>query len=333
MLNTRLIFVEGIPGSGKTNTAEFLCSQLERNGIPVAHIHEKDPNHPTRMEWQGEACRIEESLERWRDFAASRTQSDSVTVLDGQLFHRNTAELFFNDVELVTIENYVRGVINAVSQLNPTVVYLIQSDVPSFLRRTCDDRGNRWEDTQINLKVTTRARAKRNEWRGFTGYAQLYTAFREMTDEMIDKLDVRVCRIDMTDHQWSEYMATILSYLSPGLQKKDISHNRLAATYGDLCIFRCDGLHSITQCETITNVARDLKLIRNPDLLNLDGINVESVGRDIYILHNESLQSITSLNRIKTVPRDLRFEPNAEIFLRNLEEKIKDFTSKTKWVD
>ncbi len=35
------------------------------------------------MEWQGEACRIEESLERWRDFASSRAQSDSVTVLDG----------------------------------------------------------------------------------------------------------------------------------------------------------------------------------------------------------------------------------------------------------
>ena len=119
MLNTKLIFVEGIPGSGKTNTAEFLCSQLERNGIPVAHVHEKDPNHPTRMEWQGEASRIEGSLERWRDFASSRAQSDSVTVLDGQLFHRNTAELFFNDVELVTIANYVRGVIDAVSQLNP----------------------------------------------------------------------------------------------------------------------------------------------------------------------------------------------------------------------
>lgn len=140
LLDTKLIFVEGIPGSGKTNSAEFLCSQLERNGIPTAHIQEKDPNHPTRMEWQGETCRIEESLERWRDFAVSRAQSDSVTVLDGQLFHRNTAELFFNDVERVTIANYVRGVIDAVSHLNPTVVYLIQSDVPSFLRRTCDDR-------------------------------------------------------------------------------------------------------------------------------------------------------------------------------------------------
>ena len=313
LLDTKLIFVEGIPGSGKTNTAEFLCSQLERNRIPAAHIHEKDPNHPTRMEWQGEACRIKESLERWRDFASSRAQSDSVTVLDGQLFHRNTAELFFNDVELVTIENYVRGVIDAVSQLNPTIVYLVQSDVPSFMRRTCDDRGDHWENTQINLKVTTRARAKRNGWRGFAGYAQLYTAFREMTDELIGKLDVRVCRIDMTDHQWPEYLTTILSYLSPSLQEKDISHNRLAATYGDLCIFRCDGLHSITQCETITNVARDLKLIRNPDLLNLDGLNVERVSRDIYMLCNDSLQSIASLNRIKIVPRDLRVDGHPKL--------------------
>ena len=131
--------------------------------------------------------------------------------------------------------------------------------------------------------------------------------------ELIGRLDVRVCRIDMTDHQWSEYLTTILSHLSPGLQEKDISHNRLAATYGDLCIFRCDGLHSITQCETIPNVARDLKLIRNPDLLNLDGLNVERVGRDIYMLHNDSLQSIASLNRIKTVPRDLRVDGHPKL--------------------
>jgi len=35
MLNTKLILVDGMTGSGKSTTAHFIARQLEKNGIKV----------------------------------------------------------------------------------------------------------------------------------------------------------------------------------------------------------------------------------------------------------------------------------------------------------
>ncbi len=47
MQDTRLIMLEGLPGTGKTTNAHFLRTQLERNGKTVEWVHEVARPHPT----------------------------------------------------------------------------------------------------------------------------------------------------------------------------------------------------------------------------------------------------------------------------------------------
>jgi hypothetical protein len=47
---TKLILVEGIPGSGKTNTAQYITSQLSSSGIETALFLEGDWDHPADFE-------------------------------------------------------------------------------------------------------------------------------------------------------------------------------------------------------------------------------------------------------------------------------------------
>lgn len=61
MIDTKLIILEGLPGTGKTTNSFFLLSQLERNGIAVRWIHENARPHPTS--YFSEACLSYEELE------------------------------------------------------------------------------------------------------------------------------------------------------------------------------------------------------------------------------------------------------------------------------
>ncbi len=54
MSNPKLILIEGIPGSGKTTTARFVCAWLEQNGKHPALFLEGDWNHPA--DYESVAC-------------------------------------------------------------------------------------------------------------------------------------------------------------------------------------------------------------------------------------------------------------------------------------
>ncbi|WP_054957332.1 hypothetical protein [Paenibacillus dakarensis] len=58
MNNTRLILVEGIPGSGKTSTAQYIKQIFETIGIPSRLYLEGDLNHPA--DYESVACLNEE---------------------------------------------------------------------------------------------------------------------------------------------------------------------------------------------------------------------------------------------------------------------------------
>lgn len=61
MIDTKLIIMEGLPGTGKTTNSFFLLCQLERNGIATRWIHENARPHPTS--YFNEACLSYEELD------------------------------------------------------------------------------------------------------------------------------------------------------------------------------------------------------------------------------------------------------------------------------
>jgi hypothetical protein len=54
MANTKLILIEGVPGSGKTSTARFICDWLEKHGKRPVLFLEGDWHHPA--DYESVAC-------------------------------------------------------------------------------------------------------------------------------------------------------------------------------------------------------------------------------------------------------------------------------------
>ncbi|MCH4835279.1 zeta toxin family protein [Bifidobacterium pseudolongum] len=72
-INTRLIIVEGLPGSGKSTTAAMVAAELEARGKDVVCVDEGAANHPADVgdydfpDFASERATI---LDTWRAFAA-----------------------------------------------------------------------------------------------------------------------------------------------------------------------------------------------------------------------------------------------------------------------
>ncbi|MHA1908363.1 MAG: hypothetical protein ACW98Y_13775, partial [Candidatus Thorarchaeota archaeon] len=71
-MKSKLILIDGIPGSGKSTTANFIHRQLQRNSIESRWFHELENSNPlfnseyvqTRTITDAEEY-IEKTLERW----------------------------------------------------------------------------------------------------------------------------------------------------------------------------------------------------------------------------------------------------------------------------
>ena len=96
MRSTRLILIEGIPGSGKSTTGQFLTARLAEQAVDVRWWYEEMKGHPlyifddeasmdavVRDLFAGRFARVvEATLERWNQFAEWLCAFDGIVVLD-----------------------------------------------------------------------------------------------------------------------------------------------------------------------------------------------------------------------------------------------------------
>ncbi len=158
---SRIVIVEGIMGSGKSTTVLRLADRLKASGVSALGITEGTKPHPVRFDWDApwedmSATHLAKSAAaRWSAYANSAAMSESITVLDGQLFHGNLTSLFLLDADIALIRGYLRDVIATIKPLRPLLIYFHQDDVDQAIRTVSAERGDSWVTYQVNWKLTS----------------------------------------------------------------------------------------------------------------------------------------------------------------------------------
>ncbi len=228
MLPTRLIFVEGIIGSGKSTAARFIEAYLEQTQIAVRLVPEGGAGHPVRLAnnlphhfqpWQDATVDefLEQSWAKWRAFADEMQPLETVSVFDGQLFHGNLTDLLMMDVAPSRLEAYVAEVVHIISALNPIVIYFYQRDVGDSLRATGEQRGDDWIDYQVNWKLES-PYGKRRSLTKLDGLIEFYRTYRGICDDILLQLPVPQLRIDNSETNWQAHYQAIIEFLQLPLE-------------------------------------------------------------------------------------------------------------------
>jgi molybdopterin-guanine dinucleotide biosynthesis protein len=215
---SRLVIVEGIMGSGKSTTVLRLADRLKASGISASGITEGVSPHPIRFDWDVPwadmpATQLAESaVARWRAYANSASPSESMSVVDGQLFHGNLTSLFLLDADVALIRGYLHDVAAAIKQLRPLLIYFHQDDIDRAIRMIATERGDAWVRYQVDWKLAA-PYAVKHGFAGLEGLIELYRNYRRLTDQLYADLDIAKISIENSGREWAKYEATIDSIL------------------------------------------------------------------------------------------------------------------------
>jgi hypothetical protein len=226
MRRTTLILVEGLPGAGKSTTAQFLAWRLGRQGIAARWWYEEEAGHPVYLFRDLPSLRrvldhlaagrrdrvVRDALRQWRRFVAEAGRSARVALLDGCLLGYLTWTLFHFDAPEPEIVAYVGRVAEIVRPLDPCVVALRQPDVAGAIARLCARRGEETARRYIE-RVEQSPYGARRGLRGFDGLVAFWEAYRRISEPALARLDLPMRVIADADGDWTARHAAVLAFL------------------------------------------------------------------------------------------------------------------------
>jgi hypothetical protein len=223
MNRSRLIFVEGIMGSGKSTTARWLARLFCRAGIRARPVPEARP-HPTnvfrtlphwKQPWLDLTAEVlmARSYANWQVFVRKAASDPRISVFDGQLFHGDFTCLFLMNCPPQMLQGYVQTVLQLAGPLLPTIIYCYQADVVQALDRIGAQRGQGWVESQVAWKVASPYGQQRG-YVGIDGWTQLYRDYRQVTDICFESLAIPKMAIDTSAGEWSSYQRRICTFFA-----------------------------------------------------------------------------------------------------------------------
>lgn len=203
MRDTKLIFVEGLPGSGKTTTASWLAARLQSERLLVNLFLEHQPEHPLNVggplhpsgSTTGEAffhrytaaSFVHESLQRWHAFVRAALQAEAISVLDSYPFQNTVRVLLQLNATPACMRAYAGQVEALVMPLQPVLIYFTHRDLLHafhHLRAISAQRGQAWTDYVVEL-VTHCPYAMAQHLEGFSGALAVLGDYKQLTDALL----------------------------------------------------------------------------------------------------------------------------------------------------
>lgn len=237
MIRTKLILIEGLPGAGKSVTAQQIVRQLHLHNINAIWFGEQQAVHPTNVDDASDIERfIQGTIERWESFVHEDQSHEHVTVLEGSLFQSFIRILFHHNVDPARIVAYGQQLETIIAPLHPVLVYLCQTNTANAVQRICDQRGPRWTSGYI-ATITSKPYASRHGLIGIDGVVQYWEAYRTLTDELYANYRMTKAAIATDGGDWAATMHNIYEVLDivaipePVVASEDLE--RYAGQYRD----------------------------------------------------------------------------------------------------
>ena len=235
MRSTKLVLVEGFPGSGKSTTADYLAACLRKAGLVARCYFEVQPDHPLHvggpLHPSGKTTGEEffsrysvesftaESLERWRAFVLGTVETEAVNVVESYPYQSAARVLLQMDADPSRIHEYIREVESLTQPLAPVLIYLDHLDrrgAVEAVRAISQVRGEAWAAYAIAL-ITACPYCWRRRLEGVDGAVAVLGAYSNLIEELLAQSRLPRLVVTTSDGEWETRYRQILAFLDlPG---------------------------------------------------------------------------------------------------------------------
>ena len=218
---TKLILVEGFPGSGKSTTAQWLARQWQLAGRACRWFYEQQPDHPVVGIPAGTDYKTWEEYfayrrERWMAFTAETARGDALIVMESALFQYPVFVTLRRGVAPEVIVAFLRSVADIIRPLAPRLVYLAAPDPDMTYRVITARRGGTAYTETVLPAYETGEEGEFFRARGLHGFDGLLAYWREhnaICERAVEGLGLETLVVDPRDGDWSRRRAAIARFL------------------------------------------------------------------------------------------------------------------------
>jgi hypothetical protein len=155
-------------------------------------------------------------LNRWKQFGFS-VEEDLTVIFECAFLQNHVNELMgAHDKGLDYIINYMQELITAVKDLNPKLIYLVQTDTCETIRRVAEERvspdKSRWPDwiDRVIKYIEDSQYGQKHGLKGFDGAIEFFESRKKIELAVIDKLPVDKAVINNPEYKWEEVFEEVL---------------------------------------------------------------------------------------------------------------------------
>ena len=215
-MKTQLILIDGLPGSGKSTSAQFIALQCKQNALPARWFFELEHEHPIHAfhAWsrKGPEEFIATTLRNWQRFTAEKQNSHFINIFESTIFQSTLRLLLQSDLPSEQIVDYAQQVEKIIAVLQPILIYFEHTDVAAVLRSICQKRKSTWEQ-YITEVIAKSEYGKRRKLQGFDGLVRFFQEYQELTLSLCEKYQGRKLVIQDAQHDWKKSRLRICDFL------------------------------------------------------------------------------------------------------------------------
>ena len=211
-----LVFVEGLPGSGKSTTAQWIAHEMLAQGRSCRWTYEEEMPHPVLGEGHGPHASWKEFFVRrltaWASFAAAVASSEAAIVVDSTLLQSSVFGTLRRGVDPETILVYLDRVADLVRPLDPALVYFAEGDPDAAFRTISERRGMAWTLHHVAASDGM-AWAKARALSGFDGLLAYWREHARICDTAVTRLGMRTLSVAPEVRDWPTRRRHIAEFL------------------------------------------------------------------------------------------------------------------------